>query len=54
MVTGNDSLDVVPALSFTVTDTENVPAAVGLPERLVPLRLATRLTPAGRPLAVQV
>ena len=52
--TGSDALAVVPVLSFTVTDTGNVPGAVGVPERLVPLALATRFTPPGSPLAVQM
>jgi hypothetical protein len=50
IVTENDALAVAPALSFTVTDTWKVPAEVGVPEKLVPLKL----TPAGEPLALQV
>lgn len=50
MVTGNDALAVAPILSFTATDTWKDPAAVGLPDKLDPLRLM----PEGSPPTVQV
>ncbi len=50
IVTVNCPNAFTPAESVTVTDTWNVPSAVGVPVRLLP----SRRTPAGSPLALKV